>query len=81
MPRFSVKMKVSEKPDTEPYTLYYPHSVPVSSRNWTQDYYQLVSIDPATKTLLFVSRDVIIMVGLLPLPLIRFLSKTKIRVL
>lgn len=53
MPRFSVKMKVSEKPDTEPYTLYYPHSVPVSSRNWTQDYYQLVSIDPATKNFAF----------------------------
>lgn len=39
----------SERPDKTPYTVYYPHSTPHTSRKWNQGYLQIVSIDPARK--------------------------------
>lgn len=41
------KEKVSEAPHKTPYTMYYPHTRPISERNWNQPYYQVASIDPA----------------------------------
>lgn len=38
------------KVDKTPYTIYNPHTIPVSERKWDQGYYQVVSVDPATKT-------------------------------
>jgi hypothetical protein len=49
MAHFGLKVGVSESPDKTPYTVYYPHSKPISERAWTQDYLQVVSIDPARK--------------------------------
>lgn len=46
---YSRKTKKSEGPDKTPYTVYYPHTIPVNKREWTQPYYQVVSIDPARK--------------------------------
>lgn len=34
-----------------PYTLYYPHTLPISNRLWKQPYIQFCSIDPALKNL------------------------------
>jgi hypothetical protein len=39
-----------QKPETAPYTVYDPHTRPPTERKWEQDYYQVVSIDPASKT-------------------------------
>lgn len=36
-----------ESPDKTPYTSYYPHTIDVKKRVWTQNYHQVVSIDPA----------------------------------
>jgi len=49
MSRFGLKITKSESPDKTPYTSYYPHTIPSTSRNWVQPYYQFVSIDPAGK--------------------------------
>lgn len=49
MAHFGLKIPKSQSPDKTPYTVYYPHSIPVETRLWTQPYYQLVSIDPAGK--------------------------------
>jgi len=49
MSHFGLKIKKSESPDKTPYTVYYPHSIPITERKWTQPYYQFVSIDPAGK--------------------------------
>lgn len=39
----------SESPDKTPYTIYYPHTIPVQQRNWSEPYLEFVSIDPARK--------------------------------
>lgn len=49
MSYYGLKIKKSETPDKTLYTVYYPHSIDVSMRSWTQDYYQIVSIDPNQK--------------------------------
>lgn len=49
MAHYGLKINKSEKPDKTPYSIYYPHSLDVSNRKWTQDYIQVVSMDPATK--------------------------------
>ena len=49
MSHFGLKINKSESPDKTPYTVYYPHTIPSNERKWTQPYYQVVSIDPATK--------------------------------
>lgn len=49
MSHFGLKIAKSESPDKNPYTIYYPHNIPVSERQWTQPYFQFVSIDPARK--------------------------------
>lgn len=49
MSYFGLKINKSESPDKTPYTVYYPHSIDVSKRVWNQNYYQVVSIDPARK--------------------------------
>lgn len=43
---YYTKYLQGEKPEKTPYTVYYPHSIPNTHRNWNQDYYQVVSIDP-----------------------------------
>jgi hypothetical protein len=49
MSHFGLKINKTEKPDSTPYSVYYPHSIKCEERKWTQDYYQVVSIDPARK--------------------------------
>lgn len=49
MSHFGLKISKSEGPDKTPYTVYYPHRLPASDRNWNQEYYQLASIDPGRK--------------------------------
>jgi len=53
MSHFGLKINKSERPDTNPYTLYYPHTTHISNRIWDQDHYQLISIDPAKKNYAF----------------------------
>lgn len=36
-----------------PYTLLYPHSIPLNQRKWDQDYQQIISIDPGIINLAF----------------------------
>ena len=47
------KITKTNRPDSTPYTVYYPHTIPQNNRNWTQDYVQYVSIDPAIKNYAF----------------------------
>lgn len=50
MSYFAAKTSKAESPDKVPYTTYYPHSISYKNRRWDkQDYYQVVSIDPARK--------------------------------
>lgn len=49
MSHFGLKISKTESPDKTPYTVYYPHTIQVTERKWTQPYYQVVSIDPARK--------------------------------
>lgn len=49
MAHFGPKIKKTETADKAPYTVYYPHTVSSSERQWIQPYYQVVSIDPARK--------------------------------
>jgi len=49
MSHFGLKISKTESPDKTPYTVYYPHNIKVTERNWNQPYYQVVSIDPARK--------------------------------
>lgn len=49
MSHFGLKISKGESPDKTPYTIYYPHTIPITNRKWTQPYYQIVSIDPARK--------------------------------
>ena len=49
MSHFGLKINKSEAPDKTPYTTYYPHNLPHTSRQWEQSYIQFASIDPATK--------------------------------
>jgi hypothetical protein len=49
MSHFGLKINKTESPDKTPYTVYYPHSIAITQRNWNQAYYQVVSIDPARK--------------------------------
>jgi hypothetical protein len=49
MSHFGLKISKTESPDKTPYTIFYPHSIPYSHRQWDQPYYQVVSIDPARK--------------------------------
>ena len=49
MSHFGLKINKTESPDKTPYTVYYPHTVHVTERKWTQPWYQVVSIDPARK--------------------------------
>ena len=47
MAHFGLRINKTQAPDKTPYTIYYPHSTPSEQRNWKEDYYQVVSIDPA----------------------------------
>lgn len=48
------KIAKREQPDKTPYTLYHePPSPEARHRAWTQDYHQVVSMDPAYKNLAF----------------------------
>lgn len=49
MAHFGLRLKKSEAPSKGPFVVYYPHSIPKEQRNWTQQYHQVVSIDPARK--------------------------------
>jgi hypothetical protein len=53
MSHFGLKINKSERPEKTPYTLYYPHNTPINDRKWTNDYHQIVSIDPARKNYAF----------------------------
>jgi hypothetical protein len=44
-----IKISKSESVDKTPYTIYYPHSIPVENRKNDKNYTQYVSIDPAKK--------------------------------
>ena len=44
--RYGLKINKTELPDKTPYTEYYPHITDRSLRKWSDDYYQIVSIDP-----------------------------------
>lgn len=46
---FRPKTPKSQLPDKTPYTAYNPHTIPLSERNWSQDYYRILSIDPGIK--------------------------------
>jgi len=46
MSHFTKKIPKSQEPDKSLHTIYYPHSIPHTKRNWNQDYYQILSIDP-----------------------------------
>jgi len=46
MAHFAKKIPKSQEPDKTLHTTYYPHSIPYTERKWTQDYYQVLSIDP-----------------------------------
>jgi hypothetical protein len=47
---FAKKASKAQQPDKTPYTVYNPHSNYEDRPNrWVQDYYQIVSIDPAIK--------------------------------
>lgn len=43
----------SQAPDKTPFTVFNPHTLDLNNRNWNQDYYQVVSIDPSLKNLGF----------------------------
>lgn len=45
--RYKPKVPKSQAPPQIPFVEYYPHTIPKSERNWSGDYYQTVSIDPA----------------------------------
>lgn len=47
----SLKIPKCEKPDASPYTVIYPHSLPVENRKDNRKYKQYISIDPARKNL------------------------------
>lgn len=53
MAQFGLKLSKSEQADKTPYTVYYPHNKPHTERKWTQDYIQVVSIDPGRKNYAF----------------------------
>ena len=46
MSHFTKKIPKSQEPDKSLHTIYYPHTIPHTERKWTQDYYQILSIDP-----------------------------------
>lgn len=50
---WKAKTPLGEAPDKTPYSYYYPHNTPSSSRNWNQDYRQIISIDPGRKNYAF----------------------------
>ncbi len=49
MTYFVKKTPKSESIDKTPYTVYYPHTNNISLREWSDEYIQVVSIDPARK--------------------------------
>lgn len=49
MYQYGLKIGKTESPDKTPYTVYYPHTRPSTERCWIQDWFQVVSIDPARK--------------------------------
>ena len=49
MSHFGLRINKSEAPNKEPYTLFFPHTISHTERNWNQQYYQVISIDPARK--------------------------------
>ncbi|CAH6420830.1 Hypothetical protein HVR_LOCUS1301 [uncultured virus] len=53
MSHYGLKISKTESPDKTPYTVYYPHNIPVTERRWIQPYYQVISIDPARKNYAF----------------------------
>lgn len=53
MAQFGLKISKAEEPDKTPYTVYYPHTRPHTDRQWTQEYLQLISIDPGRKNYAF----------------------------
>lgn len=46
MSHFVKKIPKSQEPDKSLHVIYYPHTIPYTERNWNQDYYQVLSIDP-----------------------------------
>ncbi len=49
MAHYGLKINKTESPDKTPYTVYHPHDTAPSERKWNDEYYQIVSIDPAKK--------------------------------
>lgn len=50
---YGLKIPKSQQPDKTPYTVYYFHSIPIEERKWTDDFMQIVSIDPGSSNLAF----------------------------
>jgi hypothetical protein len=46
---FGLRVSKSERPDKTPFTIYTTHSSTQPSPSWREDYYQVLSIDPARK--------------------------------
>lgn len=46
MSQYGIKIPKSQQPNSDPYIVYYPHTISHVERKWDQDYYQFVSIDP-----------------------------------
>ena len=53
MSHFGLRVNKSQKPDSTPYTIYYPHLKPHTARNWTEEYLQIISIDPGRNNYAF----------------------------
>ena len=53
MAHFGLKINKTESPDKKSFTYYYPHSIPIQSRNWNGEFLQFVSIDPGKKNYSF----------------------------
>jgi hypothetical protein len=53
MLNFRKKTPKGEMPDKNLFTIFNPHTRDLNERQWTQGYYQVVSIDPAVKNMGF----------------------------
>lgn len=50
---WKAKTPQGELPDKTPYSLYFPHTIPIGNRVWNQGYRQIISIDPGRKNYAF----------------------------
>jgi len=48
---YGLKVPKTQQPSKSLVTLYYPHTTPIDQRQWSNDYIQFISIDPAIKNL------------------------------